>query len=586
MRRAGQRQRGRVELAELEVGELGARRRGRAPSRRRSRPAGWWSAHHSAAPPPVVSTVAGPAIAPRVGDHAGAALAVAPQRRRAEAPSSTSIALLGGDQLGEPRGDRAPGLAAAGVDDPPRRVAALEPERELAVGIGVEAHAAAACSCSTAAGASRVSTSTALVRQRPRPAAKVSAAWRSGESSAASAAASPPWAQKLELSASGFRETSVVAGARGRGLERDVQPGGAAADHHARLRCCGLGPRAGYGTRGAMAPLPLASLLAPPRHRRPSRERRPPGRDRGRARARAGRRARAVEAPAATREQLAARPRRRARRRDRGVLRRRRRDDRHGHDRRRADSFEAALHAAGGAAAAAERLLAGEAQRGVLRPAPARPPRRARSGDGLLPVQQRRGRGRATRSTPAAPSGCSILDWDVHHGNGTEAIFAAVRDVLYASIHQWPLYPGTGAAEYAGEGEGEGYTVNLPVAAGAGSEEFLALVEHVVAPIARAYEPGLIVISAGYDAHRDDPLASCAVETEAYGEMTAAIRDVARRARGAGAGLPRGRLLAGGAGRVGGRDARRARRRRRAARRPLATPPSRTARRLRERWAL
>ena len=62
-----------------------------------------------------------------------------------------------------------------------------------------------------------------------------------------------------------------------------------------------------------------------------------------------------------------------------------------------------------------------------------------------------------------------ILDWDVHHGNGTEAIFAETSDVLYASIHQWPLYPGTGAAEYAGEGEGEGYTVNLPVPPGPGA---------------------------------------------------------------------------------------------------------------------
>jgi acetoin utilization deacetylase AcuC-like enzyme len=117
-----------------------------------------------------------------------------------------------------------------------------------------------------------------------------------------------------------------------------------------------------------------------------------------------------------------------------------------------------------------------------------------------------------------------VLDWDVHHGNGTEAIFSSSDQVLYASIHQWPLYPGTGAAEYAGEGAGEGYTVNLPVPPGAGSEEFLALVEHVVVPIGRSYEPDLIAISAGYDAHRDDPLASCMVETAAYGEMTAAMR--------------------------------------------------------------
>jgi acetoin utilization deacetylase AcuC-like enzyme len=119
-----------------------------------------------------------------------------------------------------------------------------------------------------------------------------------------------------------------------------------------------------------------------------------------------------------------------------------------------------------------------------------------------------------------------VLDWDVHHGNGTEGIFASSPDVLYVSIHQWPLYPGTGPAEYAGEREGEGYTVNLPVPPGAGSEEFCALVEHVVVPIGRAYAPDLIAISAGYDAHRDDPLASCMVETVAYGQMAAAMRDL------------------------------------------------------------
>ena len=114
-----------------------------------------------------------------------------------------------------------------------------------------------------------------------------------------------------------------------------------------------------------------------------------------------------------------------------------------------------------------------------------------------------------------------ILDWDVHHGNGTEAIFAGSDRVLYFSIHQSPLYPGTGPADYAGEAGGEGYTVNLPVPPGAGSAEFLSLVQHVVAPIARAFRPGLIAISAGYDAHRDDPLADCRVETDGYADMAA-----------------------------------------------------------------
>jgi acetoin utilization deacetylase AcuC-like enzyme len=191
-----------------------------------------------------------------------------------------------------------------------------------------------------------------------------------------------------------------------------------------------------------------------------------------------------------------------------------------------ADSFEAASRAAGGAAAAAERLVAGDARAAftALRP-PGHHAERARAMGFCL-------FNNAAVAAAHAINGCGaeralIFDWDVHHGNGTEAIFAGSGEVLYSSIHQWPLYPGTGAAEYSGDGAGEGYTVNLPVAAGAGSEQFLALTQHVLVPIARAFEPGLIIISAGYDAHRDDPLASCAVETAAYGEMTAAIHGVA-----------------------------------------------------------
>jgi acetoin utilization deacetylase AcuC-like enzyme len=120
-----------------------------------------------------------------------------------------------------------------------------------------------------------------------------------------------------------------------------------------------------------------------------------------------------------------------------------------------------------------------------------------------------------------------VLDWDVHHGNGTEAIFYGSSEVLYASIHQSPLYPGTGAATDFGSGEGEGYTVNLPVPPGAGSDEFLALVQHVVAPIAREWRPDLLCVSAGYDAHRDDPLANCEVDDEGYRDMAASMRELA-----------------------------------------------------------
>ena len=132
-----------------------------------------------------------------------------------------------------------------------------------------------------------------------------------------------------------------------------------------------------------------------------------------------------------------------------------------------------------------------------------------------------------TRSRSCGVERVLVLDWDVHHGNGTEAIFYGSSEVLYSSIHQSPLYPGTGAATDFGSGEGEGYTVNLPVPPGSGPDEFLSLVQAVVAPIAREWRPGLLCISAGYDAHRDDPLANCELDDAAYGDMAATMRDLA-----------------------------------------------------------
>jgi acetoin utilization deacetylase AcuC-like enzyme len=134
-----------------------------------------------------------------------------------------------------------------------------------------------------------------------------------------------------------------------------------------------------------------------------------------------------------------------------------------------------------------------------------------------------------------------ILDWDVHHGNGTEAIFARDSDVLFVSIHESPLYPGTGPASYLGEGAGEGYNVNLPVPGGSGDDVFVSLVEHVVAPLALAWEPQLVLVSAGFDAHRDDPLASCRVSEAGFAAMTAAVRSAADAV-----GAPVGLVLEGG----------------------------------------
>jgi acetoin utilization deacetylase AcuC-like enzyme len=134
-----------------------------------------------------------------------------------------------------------------------------------------------------------------------------------------------------------------------------------------------------------------------------------------------------------------------------------------------------------------------------------------------------------------------ILDWDVHHGNGTQDVFYATDEVLFCSIHQWPLYPGTGAASEMGSGVGAGYTRNFPVPPGSGDELFCSLVEHVVVPLAREYAPGLVLVSAGFDAHEDDPLASCRVTDEGYGTMAASVRALAAEL-----GVPVGVVLEGG----------------------------------------
>jgi acetoin utilization deacetylase AcuC-like enzyme len=134
-----------------------------------------------------------------------------------------------------------------------------------------------------------------------------------------------------------------------------------------------------------------------------------------------------------------------------------------------------------------------------------------------------------------------IVDWDVHHGNGTNDIFHASPEVLFVSIHQWPLYPGSGAADDVGEGEGRGFTVNLPVAPGTGDEGYLSLAEHVLAPLALEYRPQLLLVSAGYDAHRDDPLGDCLVTDEGFAAMARTVRRVADSV-----GAPLGCVLEGG----------------------------------------
>jgi acetoin utilization deacetylase AcuC-like enzyme len=204
-------------------------------------------------------------------------------------------------------------------------------------------------------------------------------------------------------------------------------------------------------------------------------------------------------------------------------------------------SFTAAMHAAGGAVALVDALLG--AERAPAGATLQRPP-----GHHAEPSQAMGfclfdnvaiGAQHAIEAHGARR--VMIFDFDVHHGNGTNAIFHEREDVLFCSIHQSPLYPGTGPASDVGRGAGKGYTVNLPVPGGSGDAVFLSHVEHVVGPLARSYKPDLVLLSAGYDAHADDPLAGCTVTDDGYRGIAALVRATADDI-----GAPIGVVLEGG----------------------------------------
>ncbi|HLH76385.1 MAG TPA: histone deacetylase [Candidatus Binataceae bacterium] len=120
-----------------------------------------------------------------------------------------------------------------------------------------------------------------------------------------------------------------------------------------------------------------------------------------------------------------------------------------------------------------------------------------------------------------------ILDWDVHHGNGTQEIFYSSKRVLYVSLHQYPFYPGTGALDDIGVDEGLGYTINLPFPAGCGDGDYLAAFDRIVMPIARHFAPQAVLISAGFDAHARDPLAQMQLTEASFGAMTRRVKRLA-----------------------------------------------------------
>ncbi len=191
-------------------------------------------------------------------------------------------------------------------------------------------------------------------------------------------------------------------------------------------------------------------------------------------------------------------------------------------------SLRAAYLAAGGALAAADAIMAGRVAHAFCA---VRPPGHHAEPDRAMGfclfnnvaiaaryLQRRHGIERVL-----------IVDWDVHHGNGTQHVFEDDPTVLFFSTHQYPHYPGTGRAVERGRGEGEGFTINVPMEAGGDDEDYRALFERVLVPAADAFKPEFVLISAGFDAHRDDPLAGMGVTEEGYAALSRIVLDIAKR---------------------------------------------------------
>ncbi len=190
-----------------------------------------------------------------------------------------------------------------------------------------------------------------------------------------------------------------------------------------------------------------------------------------------------------------------------------------------AGSYEAARYAAGGAIAATEAVITGRVASAfaLVRPPGHHATPRQAMGFCLfnnIAVAARYALGQNVGRI-------AIIDFDVHHGNGTAASFYGSPQVLYISTHQSPHYPGTGAVLETGSGAAEGTTVNIPLPAGCGDDQYLAVFERIIVPVTRRFEPRLILVSAGYDPHWADGLALMQVTVTGFARMVGIVRELA-----------------------------------------------------------
>jgi acetoin utilization deacetylase AcuC-like enzyme len=188
------------------------------------------------------------------------------------------------------------------------------------------------------------------------------------------------------------------------------------------------------------------------------------------------------------------------------------------------ESTDIALLAAGAAIDAVERVMGGEGTAFALVRPPGHHAERARAMGFCLYNNIAVA---AAHARTLGASRVAIVDYDVHHGNGTQHMFEDDPSVLYISTHEYPQYPGTGAADEVGRGRGLGFTVNLPLEAGAVDEDYRVVFAEVVLPVLRQFKPDVLLVSAGFDAHERDPLAGMRLTTEAFRAMTAELRNVA-----------------------------------------------------------